>query len=159
LDDVLDANSLENSLLTTNAPHPFVWKLRVYYEDTDLGGVVYYANYLKFMERARTEWLRALGLENRELLEVEGAIFVVTQCNIQYLKAARMDDQLTVTVQQLECKRASATLTQNILLNDTLLATANVGFAYVSAADMKPKRLHQALLNYGNQSLIGSRLP
>jgi acyl-CoA thioester hydrolase len=155
----LDTNSIKNSLLTQSVPHPFLWKLRVYYEDTDLGGVVYYANYLKFMERARTEWLRALGLENRVLLELEGAIFVVTQCNIRYLKAARMDDQLTVTVQQLECKRASATLTQNILLNELLLATATVGFAYVSAADMKPKRLHQALLNYGNQTLIGSSLP
>jgi acyl-CoA thioester hydrolase len=151
----LDTNSIKNSLLTENASHPFIWKLRVYYEDTDLGGVVYYANYLKFMERARTEWLRALGLENRVLLDVEGAIFVVTQCNIQYLKAARMDDQLTVTVQQLECKRASATLTQNIFLNDNLLATATVAFAYVSAVDMKPKRLHQALLNYGNHNQAG----
>jgi acyl-CoA thioester hydrolase len=150
----LDTNSIKNSLLTQSVPHPFLWKLRVYYEDTDLGGVVYYANYLKFMERARTEWLRALGLENRVLLEREGAIFVVTQCNIRYLKAAHMDDQLTVTVQQLECKRASATLTQNIFLNELLLATATVGFAYVSANDMKPKRLHQALLNYSNQTLV-----
>jgi acyl-CoA thioester hydrolase len=150
----LDTNSIKNSLLTPSVAHPFLWKLRVYYEDTDLGGVVYYANYLKFMERARTEWLRALGLENRVLLEVEGAIFVVTHCNIHYIKAARMDDQLTVTVQQLECKRASATLTQNIYCDDMLLATATVGFAYVSVKDMKPNRLHKAVLNYGNQKQV-----
>jgi acyl-CoA thioester hydrolase len=134
------------------APHPFLWSLRVYYEDTDLGGVVYYANYLKFMERARTEWLRALGLENRVLLEIEGAIFVVTQCNIRYLQAARMDDQLTVTVEQLDCKRVSATLTQNIFRGTTLLATATVSFAYVSAGSMKPKRLHPALIDYGDRN-------
>jgi acyl-CoA thioester hydrolase len=150
----LDTNPIKNKRLTPVIPHPFLWTLRVYYEDTDLGGVVYYANYLKFMERARTEWLRALGLENRLLLEQEGAIFVVTQCNIHYLKAARMDDQLTVTVQQLECKRVSATLTQQIFNGEVLLAAATVGFAYVSAKDMKPKRLPAALLDYGNQNKI-----
>jgi acyl-CoA thioester hydrolase len=135
--------------------HPFLWDLRVYYEDTDLGGVVYYANYLKFMERARTEWLRALGLENRVLLETQGAIFVVTECNIQYLQPARMDDCLTVTVQQLECKRASATLTQHIYKDEILLAKATVGFAYVAANTLKPKRLPEAILNYSNQSPLG----
>lgn len=76
----------------------FTWPVRVYYEDTDSGGVVYYANYLKFMERARTEWLRARGFEQSELLRVHGIVFVVHDVHIRYLRPALFDDLLQVTV-------------------------------------------------------------
>ncbi len=76
----------------------FVWPVRVYYEDTDSGGVVYYANYLKFLERARTEWLRALGFEQSELLRAYNVIFVVRRVEIDYLRPATFDDMLAVTV-------------------------------------------------------------
>jgi acyl-CoA thioester hydrolase len=90
--------------LPTDANHPaarpddwtFHWPVRVYYEDTDAGGIVYYANFLKFFERCRTEWLRALGVEQRRLAEEHGVQFVVAQLSIDYLRPARLDDALTV---------------------------------------------------------------
>src|SRR5215831_11115633 len=75
----------------------FSWKLRVYYEDTDAGGIVYYANFLKFFERCRTEWLRALGVEQARLAQESGLQFVVAQLAVDYLKPARLDDELTIT--------------------------------------------------------------
>ncbi len=92
----------------------FIWPVRVYYEDTDSGGVVYYANYLKFMERARTEWLRTLGFEQDRLAEQEGIIFVVHRAEIDYLSPARFNDALEVRVGIDECKRASLTFRQEI---------------------------------------------
>jgi acyl-CoA thioester hydrolase len=92
----------------------FIWPVRVYYEDTDSGGVVYYANYLKFMERARTEWLRTLGLEQDQLAEQEEIIFVVHRAEIDYLSPARFNDALEVRVGIVECKRASLLFRQEI---------------------------------------------
>ena len=88
--------------------------MRVYWEDTDAGGVVFYANYLKFFERARTEWLRALGIGQRALKESSGGMFVVTETNVRYLRPARLDDQLLVTVRLEQIGRASLTLAQQI---------------------------------------------
>jgi tol-pal system-associated acyl-CoA thioesterase len=79
-------------------PSVFTWTVRVYYEDTDAGGIVYYANYLKFFERARTEWLRALGIHQQALLDNEGAAFVVRSASVDYVSAARLDDELTLTL-------------------------------------------------------------
>lgn len=106
----------------------------VYYEDTDAGGVVYYANYLKFAERARTEWLRSLGHEQRHLLETEGVAFVVRRCTTEFLKPARLDDVLTLETRVTRIKRASLELSQSILLGDSMLVTLDVTLACVSAA-------------------------
>lgn len=93
----------------------FVWPVRVYYEDTDSGGVVYYANYLKFMERARTEWLRDLGLEQDELIERDKVIFAVHSLAVDYLRPARFNDLLWVTAAVEERGRASLTFNQRIV--------------------------------------------
>jgi acyl-CoA thioester hydrolase len=93
---------------------PFSITLRVYWEDTDAGGVVYYANYLKFFERARTEWLRALGLEQRYLQKAAGGVFVVSEANAKYLRPARLDDQLRVTTHLRDMGRSTCTIDQEI---------------------------------------------
>lgn len=93
----------------------FQWPVRVYYEDTDAQGIVYYANYLKFLERARTEWLRSLGVDQCELRDHHDALFVVAETNIQYLIPARLDDELFVSVEVVEKGRASFTLRQQIV--------------------------------------------
>lgn len=92
----------------------FLWPVRVYYEDTDAGGVVYYANYLRFMERARTEWLRSLGFEQDRLRDDEGLIFAVRSVNVDYLRPARFNDGLTVTAKVVSRGRASLSFLQEI---------------------------------------------
>lgn len=92
----------------------FDWPVRVYYEDTDNGGVVYYANYLRFMERARTEWLRMLGFEQDALIRDEGILFAVTSVSLEYRRPARFNDQLLVGVQLVERRRASLVFDQAI---------------------------------------------
>ncbi|MRT27735.1 tol-pal system-associated acyl-CoA thioesterase [Herbaspirillum sp. CAH-3] len=89
------------------ASSPFDWNIRVYYEDTDTGGVVFYANYLKFFERARTEWLRSFGFQQQHLAETTGAIFVVKNTSVDYLSPARLDDELRLTVVVEKCRNAS----------------------------------------------------
>jgi acyl-CoA thioester hydrolase len=96
------------------AAAPFVWPVRVYWEDTDAGGIVYYANYMKFMERARTEWLRALGIDQARLKEEHGLMFVVVDVEAHYRKPARYNDQLQVTCKVRETTRASITLDQEV---------------------------------------------
>jgi acyl-CoA thioester hydrolase len=93
----------------------FVWPVRVYYEDTDSGGVVYYANYLKFMERARSEWLRSLGFEQDELVVRERIIFAVRAVQVDYLQSARFNDVLWVTAEIVERGRASLSFSQRVL--------------------------------------------
>lgn len=129
----------------TNTPKTllFSWKIRIYYEDTDLAGVVYYANYLKFYERARTEWLRHLGLENGVLKAQEQLVFVVTQCHLSYVAPGQIDDQVIVTVDSCDAKRASAEVIQSIyrLKDHQLLNRASISFASVDAQTYKPRRL------------------
>lgn len=93
----------------------FAWPVRVYYEDTDSGGVVYYANYLKFMERARTEWLRSLGIEQDELIARDQIIFAVHGMTVDYLQPARFNDLLWVTADIADQGRASLTFTQKVV--------------------------------------------
>ena len=125
----------------------FTWQARVYYEDTDSGGVVYYANYLKFLERARTEWLRALGFAQSRLRDEEQKIFVVRQVSIDYLKPAVFDDLLEITVKAAKTGRASLTLEQQILRQSTLLCMASVQIACVNSLNFRPQSLPQALLH------------
>ncbi|HEX9184244.1 MAG TPA: tol-pal system-associated acyl-CoA thioesterase [Burkholderiales bacterium] len=130
-----------------DSAHVFRWPLRVYYEDTDFGGVVYYANYLRFFERARTEWLRALGIEHQALARDAGLQFVVRRAEIDFLRGARLDDELEITVEITERKRASLLLTQEALRRSEPMARALVQAACVRCADLKPAPLPAALLS------------
>ena len=96
----------------------FFWPVRVYYEDTDAGGVVYYANYLKFFERARTERLRQIGFEQDELRKSSGVLFAVKSVQVNYLKPARFNDTLLVSAEVAELRRASRIFAQEIRLDD-----------------------------------------
>lgn len=96
----------------------FHWPVRIYYEDTDNGGVVYYANYLKFMERARTEWLRSLGLEQDKLIKDQGVIFAVRSVQVDYLRPARFNQLLTVSAEVIETGRASMTFKQEVVVDN-----------------------------------------
>ena len=123
----------------------FAWPVRVYYEDTDAAGVVYYANYLKYMERARTEWLRASGFDQIELAERYGVIFVVRSAAIEYLAPARFNDELQVTVELIKVGAGQIDLVQRVLRGDALLAKAAVKVACVARTTMRPTRLPQPL--------------
>ena len=119
----------------------FQHHLRVYWEDTDAGGVVFYANYLKFFERARTEWLRALGVSQQRLRESTGAIFVVTDTRVRYRAPARLDDELRVTVSLQHRGTASMTIFQQAWCSDTLLADGEIRIGCVDHASFRPRRI------------------
>ncbi len=123
------------------APAAFQFPVRVYWEDTDAGGIVFYANYLKFFERARTEWLRAAGVEQHQLREDTGIMFVVASTSLRYLAPARLDDLLTITVGPEPAGRASLVVRQRALRGDTLLADGEIRIGCVRAEDLKPQRL------------------
>ena len=127
--------------------------VRVYYEDTDAGGIVYYANYLRFFERARTEWLRSLGATHAKLEEDEGLIFVVRDLSVEYLRSARLDDQLTIAVRVVEARRASLTFEQSARIcgSDEILATARVRVATLRRGSTRPTALPQWLLQELNR--------
>lgn len=124
---------------------PFLWPVRVYYEDTDAGGVVYYANYLKFIERARTEWLRAEGFEQTDLANLHGVAFVVRSASIDYLKPARFNDSLQVSVELIKVGAGHIDVFQRVTRQDELLATAVIKVACVGLATMRPVRIPQPL--------------
>ncbi len=115
--------------------------LRVYWEDTDAAGVVFYANYLKYFERARTEWLRALGVEQHALRERTGAVFVVTSTQVSYRSPARLDDWIEATVALGSAGRASLALSQQAWRGSTLLAEGDIRIGCVDAATFKPRRI------------------
>jgi acyl-CoA thioester hydrolase len=114
----------------------FSWPVRVYWEDTDAGGIVFYANYLKFFERARTEWLRSLGISQQALRERTGGMFVVGQASVRYLRAARLDDELLVTARVQETGRASLIIAQQAFLRASTIAAPSGGSAAASAASV-----------------------
>jgi acyl-CoA thioester hydrolase len=118
----------------------------VYWEDTDAGGVVYYANYLKFMERARSEWLRALGFEQDVLRDEAGVVFVVRRVEVDYLSPARFNDQLDVSVSLHEVGRASLSVKQALTREATPLVAAQVVLACVDAASFKPVKIPAPIL-------------
>ena len=129
----------------------FHWPLRVYWEDTDAGGIVFYANYLKFFERARTEWLRALGIGQQALRDTTGGMFVVSDTQLKYHRPARLDDELLVTAGLIESGRASLTIAQRALKinpnkDTTLLCQGSIKIGWVDATTMKPQRIPQAVL-------------
>jgi acyl-CoA thioester hydrolase len=127
-------------------PELFVFPLRVYYEDTDAGGVVYHSNYLNFLERCRTEWLRHLGYEQDELRETDSVLFVVRKINIDYLKPALFNQQLMVTTEVTEMGASTITMQQQVLHGRgsgevEVLVKASVGLVCVDSEKFKPKRI------------------
>ena len=124
---------------------PFLWPVRVYYEDTDAAGVVYYANYLKYMERARTEWLRRIGFEQTDLARQHGVIFVVRSAAIDYLAPARFDDELHVAVELIKVGAGQIDLVQRVSRGEALLVTANIKLACVARATMRATRIPRPL--------------
>jgi acyl-CoA thioester hydrolase len=122
----------------------FTWEVRVYYEDTDAGGIVYYANYLKFFERARTEWLRAIGVGQQKLLEEHDAMFVVKNVSADYHAPAKLDDALHLTLVIEKLGRASVVFRQQAWCGATLLNTARVKVGCVDGA-LRPRALPEAV--------------
>ncbi|MCL2310201.1 MAG: tol-pal system-associated acyl-CoA thioesterase [Proteobacteria bacterium] len=135
----------------------FEWPVRVYYEDTDAAGVVYYANYLRFMERARTEWLTHLGIELAELEKRERTVFVVTRVEVDYLLGARLGDRLSVSVEPIETSAASFTLAQRIRRSTSaeLLTDARVTLACLNADRWRPVRIPATLRTLLPSSVSG----
>ena len=127
---------------------PFHWPVRVYWEDTDAGGIVFYANYLKFFERARTEWLRSLGISQQALRERTGGMFVVGQASVRYHRAARLDDELLVTARVQETGRASLIIAQQAFFRPSgaLLCDGTIRIGWVEAASLTPARIPPTLL-------------
>jgi len=127
--------------------HPvFTWPIRVYWEDTDAGGIVFYANYLKFFERARTEWLRTLGVAQSGLKKDSGGMFVVSETTLRYLAPSRLDDELLVTAQLEAGGRASLIIAQKAFRGDTLLCDGTIRIGWVDAATLRPGRIPPAIL-------------
>ena len=119
-------NDLTRSMPPTNPPLIHRQKIRVYFEDTDAAGIVYYANYLKFAERARTDWLRELGIPHAEMIKRDGLTLVVRRCNADYLKPAHLDDELVVETELIKLGGASVELAQRVLRGPELLADMKV---------------------------------
>ena len=132
----------------------FRYPVRIYWEDTDAGGIVFYANYLKFFERARTEWLRERGVGQQQLRELTGGMFVVSDAQLRYHRPARLDDELIVTAQLQETGRTSLTIGQQALLKPeqmtdsrpVLLCEGTIRIGWVDAATMRPARMPGFLL-------------
>jgi acyl-CoA thioester hydrolase len=117
------------------------WPIRVYYEDTDAGGVVFYANYLKFMERARTEWLRTLEINQQDLALAQSVIFVVSQLDMKYKLPARLDDALFVETVVTYVGRASMTFTQRVMRHSNVLALGDIRVGCLDTRSFKPTAL------------------
>lgn len=121
------------------------WAVRVYYEDTDAGGVVYHASYLRYLERARTEWLRQLGYSQARLKQEESLLFTVVSMQMQFLRPARLDDLLSVRSDARLSGGASVGFSQQVTRGDELLLTAEVKVACLAAGSFRPTRLPAAL--------------
>ncbi|PJK03909.1 tol-pal system-associated acyl-CoA thioesterase [Lysobacteraceae bacterium NML71-0210] len=124
----------------------FEWPVRIYWEDTDAGGVVYHAQYLAFMERARSEWMRSIGYGQELLRQQYGLAFVVRAMRIDFRAPARLDDLLSVSVAGAQCRRASLVLAQEIRCDGRVLLDAEVKIAAVSADRFRPVAIPDALL-------------
>ena len=131
------------------SPAVFTWPLRVYWEDTDAGGVVYHASYLRFLERARSEWLRAHGIAQQRLREEHGVMFVVRDLAIEFLASARLDDELDVTIDSFARRSASMSFVQCILrpADGVTLVSARVRAACIDATSYRPCRIPDHLFS------------
>jgi acyl-CoA thioester hydrolase len=138
---------------------PFFWPVRVYYEDTDSGGIVYYANYLKFFERARTEWLRSFGVNQDKLERESGLIFVVRRALLDFVRPARLDDMLDVTVEPKKFARVYVDLDQEVRCGPILLARAEVRVACLDKNGFKPVLLPPAVRGIAGPAQVKARNP
>lgn len=129
-------------MINTTFTHP----VRVYWEDTDAGGIVFYANYLKFFERARTEWLRSLGIHQSTLKDSSGGMFVVAETTVKYLRSARLDDQLMVTARLEQIGRSTLTISQQAILDDAVLCEGSIRLCWVRYDTLKSDRIPAPLL-------------
>jgi len=127
--------------IVMSKPNNFSTQYRVYYEDTDSGGVVYYANYLKFFERARTDFLRTLNISQSDLAAKENLIFVVRKCEIEYVSPAKLDDLIDVSVEVTEVRSASISMHQEAKNSDKTLSRLDVEIVCVAADNFKPKKI------------------
>ena len=130
-------------------PKNFIYKFRIYYEDTDSGGVVYYANYLKYLERARSEAIYSLGLTNTKLLKDYGTLIIVKSCNIEYKKPARFEDELEIFSSVLTKTKTSFTMKQIIKKHEELISEADVQLVTVSK-EGKPVKIPKILEKFLN---------
>jgi acyl-CoA thioester hydrolase len=130
----------------------FAWPVRVYWEDTDAGGIVFYANYLKFFERARTEWLRSLGVSQGAMRERTGGIFIVSETAVRYLAPAKLDDELIVTAELKDVGRASLIIAQQARRGETLLAEGTIRIGWVDDKTLRPGRIPPAVLGLLNHA-------
>jgi acyl-CoA thioester hydrolase len=128
----------------------FTWPVRVYFQDTDAGGVVYHASYVNFMERARTEWLRTQGYSNAGLMKEFGVLFVVRSMKLDYLKPALLDDMLQVTATIKEVGRSRLNMLQTVQRDEELLTTGEVHLVCVSRESFKPVSVPEALRSQWN---------
>jgi len=148
MSDSTNKNNISNSV--NSSADAFAWPVRVYYEDTDTGGVVFYVNYLKFFERARTEWLRALGYSQQALAESSGLIFVVKNTTVDYFAPARLDDELKLTVVVEQFRNASLAFVQEAWrlqgTEQTLLARGRITIVCVNAASFRPHAIPEQML-------------
>lgn len=124
----------------------FTWSVRVYYEDTDAGGIVFYANYLKFFERARTEWLRAAGISQLQMVQDYQCMFVVKATAVEYHAPARLDDELKLTVVVERLGRASVQFVQEAWRGDQLLASGKIKVACVGAVSVRPTAIPEQIM-------------
>jgi len=142
----MNAKSRPDTQPSTHNPRLFSWPVRVYYEDTDSAGVVYYANYLRFLERARTEWLRALGFEQNELAAQHQVVFVVRSVAIEYLKPSLFNDRLQVTVELAKVSASQILVAQRVMRENEELVTAEVKVVCVNAATFRPVKIPKAII-------------
>ncbi|HLS21614.1 MAG TPA: tol-pal system-associated acyl-CoA thioesterase [Paenalcaligenes sp.] len=130
---------METSLTTHQLP------IRIYYEDTDAGGIVYYANYMKYFERARTEWLRTLGISQSRLAQEQKQLFVVRQSEVHYLQPAQLDDLLTVETTLVELRGASLTFSQQAVLDGTPMCSSTTVVVCINSETMRPTKIHPTI--------------
>lgn len=123
----------------------FLWPIRIYYEDTDAGGVVYHTNYLKFMERARTEWLRNLGVEQDELRDKDGVIFAVRSVQADYFLPAKFNDELLVSSEVIKKGKASITIKQEVIRNSEVLCKGIIKVASLDNTGFRPIAMPEIL--------------
>ena len=124
----------------------FIYNFKVYYEDTDAGGVVYYANYLKFLERARTDAITSLDFSNNKLVEKFGIFIIVKSCNLNFLRPAKLEDNLDIISKVIEVKNVSIKMKQNIFVNDSMIVEAEILLASVNN-EGKPSKLPDEFKN------------
>lgn len=140
-------------LVDQSSSSVFEYPVRVYFEDTDAGGIVYHARYLYFLERARTEWLRNLGFNQSEL-QKQDVVFVIRDMQMKWQSPAKLDDELLVSVRVDKIKKASMIMSQTIICGDVKNATATVTIACLQGSTMKPKAIPQEIIRVANNTAI-----